>query len=130
MANLLSQLEDALNVQAENLCNSIGVLQRSPPAGSNDTDKMSEKETVPEVDYCQAFANLIAKTAKHIDELIDSLPNEDVYSECQDDSIKRLEEENIEAARKLEEVVVKGEILLQQIRDALSLLSSNDKPQS
>jgi len=120
MADRLSQLQDAVNAQAENICNSIGVLQQSALAsGFPELDRVTPKQPKPEEDYCQIFATLIAKTAKDIDVLIDSLPNEDSYPELQEASIKRLDEENKEAAKRLEEVVQKGEILLEQIRQAL-----------
>ncbi|XP_035221579.1 mediator of RNA polymerase II transcription subunit 21-like [Stegodyphus dumicola] len=120
MADRLSQLQDAVNAQAENICNSIGVLQQcATPSSFPEFDKTGPKPPQPPDDYCQTFATLIAKTAKDIDVLIDSLPSEDSYPELQEASIKRLDEENKEAARRLEEVVLKGEFLLEQIRQAL-----------
>lgn len=60
------------------------------------------------------------KCAKDIDTLIESLPNEDSSQELQVQSLKRLEAENLAAAEKLEEVVRKGEMLLEKIQSALS----------
>lgn len=70
-------------------------------------------------DYPQLFASLIARTAKDIDVLIDSLPSEEASPELQAANLRRLEVENQEAARRLEEVVQQGEALLEQIQRAL-----------
>ena len=40
------------------------------------------------------FAKLIARTAKDIEILIDSLPTDEISSEAQTEEMKRLEEEN------------------------------------
>lgn len=65
------------------------------------------------------FAQLISRSAKDIDTLIESLPNEDSSTELQNQSLKRLEIENQEAAERLEEIVLKGEMLLGKIQNAL-----------
>jgi mediator of RNA polymerase II transcription subunit 21 len=62
---------------------------------------------------------LIARCAKDIDTLIDSLPSEESSQELQVASLSRLEQENQEAAEQLEEVVRQGESLLQRIQAAL-----------
>lgn len=66
------------------------------------------------------FSTLIAKCAKDIDTLIESLPNEDGSQELQVQSLKRLEAENQEAYERLEKVVQQGELLLEKIQLALS----------
>lgn len=71
------------------------------------------------VDYAALFATLIARCAKDIDTLIDSLPSEESSQELQVASLSRLEQENQEAAEQLEEVVRQGEALLQRIQAAL-----------
>ncbi|GBM84670.1 Mediator of RNA polymerase II transcription subunit 21 [Araneus ventricosus] len=119
MADRLTQLQDAVNAQAENICNSIGVLQAyAPPSSFPDFEKSPRKVEQPKEDFCQTFANLIANTAKEIDVLIDFLPNEDISQDSQED-FKRFDKENKDAALKLEKVVVAGEVLLEQIRKAL-----------
>ena len=65
------------------------------------------------------FAQLIARTAKDIEVLIESLPNEESSTELQSASLQKLEEENLEAANKLEEVVKQGEATLKEIQAAL-----------
>ena len=94
-------------------------------------------------DHAQLFAKLIARCAKDIDVLVDSLPSEDSTAELQvvvpsragaappvptglngslflqTSSLRRLEAENQEAALRLEEVVRQGEWLLDKIQATL-----------
>lgn len=121
MADRLTQLQDAVNAQAENLCNSIGILQQySYPSSFSEFEKSSSKtQPAAQEDYAQLFASLIARTAKDIDVLIDSLPSEESSPELQSASLRRLEQENQEAAKRLEEVMQRGEALLEQIQQAL-----------
>lgn len=118
MADRLTQLQDAVSAQAENICNSIGVLQATSVPVAVLDDKSPIKVEQQKEDYCQTFATLIANTAKEIDILIDCLPSEDITQESQED-LRRLDRENKEAAVKLEKVVHAGEILLEQIRKVL-----------
>lgn len=71
------------------------------------------------IDYAALFANLIARCAKDIDTLIESLPSEESSQELQVASLGRLEQENQQAGEQLEEVVRQGEALLQRIQAAL-----------
>lgn len=124
MADRLSQLQDAVNFQAENFCNSIGILQQfATPSFFKDFDKtrgpQDKTSHGQNEDYGQLFAQLIAKTAKEVDLLIDSLPSEESSPELQAVSMRQLEAENQEAAQKLEEAVKRGERLLEQIQKAL-----------
>lgn len=181
MADRLTQLQDAVNVQADNLTNSIGVLQQMarpnsfpseiafdrsgstayqnalaemgvipplPPVKNESEENgcTSEKTTnglehtngsehLPlngqapvtngQSDSGQLFSRLIAKTAKDIDVIIDSLPNKDLEAEVQESHIRRLEEENKEQARKLEAVIKHGEEMLQMIKNALEDIAQN-----
>jgi mediator of RNA polymerase II transcription subunit 21 len=98
-------------------------------------------------DFAHLFATLIARTAKDIDVLIDSLPSEESTPELQvffniyfshfsidlktkfrlnyysigwkAAGLRRLEQENQESAQRLEETVKRGEVLLEQIQNAL-----------
>jgi mediator of RNA polymerase II transcription subunit 21 len=65
------------------------------------------------------FAQLIARNAKDIELLIESLPSEESSLELQEASLHKLEKENGEAAQKLEDVVKQGEAILQEIQSAL-----------
>ncbi|KAI1293820.1 Mediator of RNA polymerase II transcription subunit 21 [Halotydeus destructor] len=123
MAERLTQLQDAVNMQAENFCNSIGILQQhAPPSFFPEFDKSSKANAIQpqsNEDFAQLFAQLIAKTAKEIDCLIESLPSEESTPELQAAHLRRLETENQDAAHRLQETVSRGEKLLEQIQKAL-----------
>ena len=109
--------------QAENFCNSIGILQQfAQPSFFPEFEKSSSRnisQNTQGEDYAQLFASLIAKTAKVIDVLIDSLPSEESSPELQAACLRKLETEKQEAASRLEETVRRGEKLLEQIQSAL-----------
>ena len=86
MAERLTQLQDSVNFQAENFCNSIGILQQfAQPSFFSEFDKSNrnQNQRPPAEDYAQLFASLIAKTAREVDLLIDSLPSEESSPELQ-----------------------------------------------
>jgi mediator of RNA polymerase II transcription subunit 21 len=119
MADRLTQLQDSVNQQAEHFTNSLGILQQTAvpsqfPGFGNKTPQQQQTEA-----HTILFAQLIARTAKDIEVLIDSLPNEESSTELQSASLLKLEEENAEAANKLEEVVKQGEATLKEIQAAL-----------
>ena len=64
MADRLTQLQDAVNAQADNLCNSIGILQQtsqpSPLSGGKGGQPL-------DTDHTQLFAQMIARTGKDIE---------------------------------------------------------------
>ncbi|XP_054259751.1 mediator of RNA polymerase II transcription subunit 21-like [Macrosteles quadrilineatus] len=121
MADRLTQLQDTINQQAEYFCNSIGILQQySTPSKFSGFDRSGSQTPQQQEDYAHLFASLIAKTAKDIDTLIESLPNEESSTELQMASLRRLEQDNQEAAERLEEVVHRGETLLGKIQEALA----------
>uniref|UniRef100_A0A8B9WDA5 Mediator of RNA polymerase II transcription subunit 21 n=1 Tax=Bos mutus grunniens TaxID=30521 RepID=A0A8B9WDA5_BOSMU len=101
MADRLTQLQDAVNSLADQFCNAIGVLQQcGPPASFSNIQTAINKDQPanPTEEYAQLFAALIARTAKDIDVLIDSLPSEESTAALQAASLYKLEEENHEAA--------------------------------
>ncbi|CAG9809959.1 unnamed protein product [Chironomus riparius] len=124
MADRLTQLQDMVNQQAENFCNSIGVLQQcSVPSkftGFERSGSQTPQQNNNQEDYAQLFATIITRCAKDIDQLIDSLPNDESSPELQVQSLQMLEEENRLEAERLEEVVKKGEELLEKIQTVLS----------
>ena len=133
--------------QADNFCNAIGILQQSaPPAtfpgfdrAGNRTPQQQQQQQQTQEDHAPLFATLIARCAKDIDVLIDSLPSEDSTSELQVHhlihladpsqnspafpfqmtSLRKLEKDNEEAALRLEEAVQEGELMLEKIQNAL-----------
>ncbi|XP_012273709.1 mediator of RNA polymerase II transcription subunit 21 [Orussus abietinus] len=121
MADRLTQLQDTINQQAEHFCNSVGILQQySTPSKFPGFDRIGASQPhQPQEDYAALFATLIARCAKDIDTLIESLPSEESSQELQVASLSRLEQENQEAGEQLEEIVRQGEALLQRIQAAL-----------
>uniref|UniRef100_A0AAA9TM14 Mediator of RNA polymerase II transcription subunit 21 n=1 Tax=Bos taurus TaxID=9913 RepID=A0AAA9TM14_BOVIN len=112
-----------LSVLADQFCNAIGVLQQcGPPASFSNIQTAINKDQPanPTEEYAQLFAALIARTAKDIDVLIDSLPSEESTAALQAASLYKLEEENHEAATSLEDVVYRGDMLLEKIQSALA----------
>ncbi|ETE64893.1 Mediator of RNA polymerase II transcription subunit 21, partial [Ophiophagus hannah] len=101
MADRLTQLQDAVN--------SVSFLKNE-----------ANYFFIAFIEYAQLFAALIARTAKDIDVLIDSLPSEESTATLQAANLYRLEEENHEAAARLEEVVCRGDLLLEKIQSALA----------
>uniref|UniRef100_A0A347ZJ77 Mediator of RNA polymerase II transcription subunit 21 n=1 Tax=Reticulitermes speratus TaxID=60591 RepID=A0A347ZJ77_9NEOP len=88
MADRLTQLQDTINQQADHFCNSIGILQQySTPSkfpGFDRSGSQTPQQQQQEVsDYAHLFATLIARCAKDIDVLIESLPNEDSSTDLQ-----------------------------------------------
>uniref|UniRef100_A0A2P2HZQ4 Mediator of RNA polymerase II transcription subunit 21 n=1 Tax=Hirondellea gigas TaxID=1518452 RepID=A0A2P2HZQ4_9CRUS len=123
MADRLSQLQDAVNQQAENLCNAIGILfQNATPASFPNFDKNNKtpSQTDSTYDHKKMFATLIARNAKDIDVLIDSLPSEESCAELQTNSMRELEAQGEDAANRLARDVEQGEHLMGEISRALS----------
>ncbi|XP_060534421.1 mediator of RNA polymerase II transcription subunit 21 [Cylas formicarius] len=124
MADRLTQLQDCINQQAEHFCNSIGILQQfAPPSKFTNFDRtgsQTPQQQQTQEDYVQLFTTLIARCAKDIDTLIESLPSEENSTELQLASLRILEQENQEAAERLDAVVRGGQDLLEKIQAALS----------
>lgn len=128
MTDRLTQLQEAVNCQAENLCNAIGILQQcAPPSSFPEFDRPQEaqEKKQPEEDYPTLFAQQIVRTAKEIDVLIESLPSEDSTPELQAASLRRLELDNQEAATRLEEALKKCEDLLSKAQGILKKNARN-----
>lgn len=62
------------------------------------------------------FAQLIARTAKDIDVLVESLPNDESGVDLQLESLRVLESNNQESADMLRDAVEKGEQVLNEVR--------------
>lgn len=123
MADRLTQLQDCINQQAEHFCNSIGILQQfaQPSKFANfGSGSQTPQQQQMQEDYVQLFTTLIARSAKDIDTLIESLPSEESSTELQLQSLRHLEQENQAAAERLEAVVQNGQELLEKIQAALT----------
>jgi len=121
MADRVTQVQDKLNEQAEHFCNSIGILQQfASPSSISALNRPKPQEVQQDEDYPKLFATLIARCAKDIDVLIDSLPSDESTLELQIESLRDLEEANNKAADDLEDIVNRGEVLLEKIQNALS----------
>lgn len=123
MTDRLTQLQEAVNCQAENMCNAIGILQQTaPPSPFTEFERTQDnniEKQQPSEDYPQLFAQYIVRTAKDIDVLIDSLPSEESTPELQAACLRRLELDNQEAATRLEDAVKRCEDLLDKVRSIL-----------
>jgi len=116
MADRLTQLQDAVNSQADNFCNSIGILQdMAQPASLTGASKPPPGGE----DHTQLFAQMVARTAKDIEVLVDSLPSEESTQELQAAGLASLEAESEQAGEALAETVRQGEKLLGSIQAAL-----------
>ncbi|KAK7595406.1 hypothetical protein V9T40_013231 [Parthenolecanium corni] len=121
MADRLTQLQDLVNQQAENFCNAIGILQQiAPPSKFAAFDRNGSQTPQQQEDFAQLFAIQIARTARDIDAVIDSLPNDEQSLEIQVAGLKRLEQENQAAAKRLKDEVEHGESLHEQVQQVLS----------
>ena len=124
ITDLITQLQDAVNQQAQNLCSCIGMpLQSANPSQFPGFHRLPERVNThkPQQDYTGLFATYVVQTAKDIDVLIEALPGEeDLSIESHAASLQTLEMENQESARKLEEVLKKAEKTLAWIRQTLN----------
>ena len=120
MADRLTQLQDAINQQADNFTNSLGILQQTAnPSHFTGFGNRPQPVQQPNEDHTHLFVQMIARTAKDIEVLIESLPSEESSAELQSAGLRKLEGENEEAANKLESVVQEGTAVLEKIQSAL-----------
>jgi hypothetical protein len=144
----LSQLQDHVNYLASLFCDATGVLQstvkpskfenfaeqidrgydQNQPLDPNQQQQQQQQSGQEgEQDMKKTFSELITNTAKQIDELIDSLPDdEDGNIALQAEQMRQLEYENMVATRQLEHVTQCAELLLQQIQDKLSRITESE----
>lgn len=126
MADRLTQLQDHLNQLAEHFCNSIGIIQQTATKSTLQQSSDSTTEATPDVTqegHSHLFATLISHTVRDIDYLIDALPSEKSTTSLQIQSLTQLEKENEAAGEELRATVKEGQVLLEEIRSALSSIS-------
>lgn len=87
MADRITQIQDKINEQANLMCNAIGVLQGAAKP-CNFRELSQELIEEPNADL---FAQHIARTAKDIDILIDSLPDDDRTTDELDRELVKLD---------------------------------------
>lgn len=126
MSDRLTQLQDVVNSLADHLCNATGVLQENArPSRFGDFEQSSTGQSTAD-DYSQLFATLITRTTSELVALIDSLPSipstESDLTE-QHAQLALLENENLEAATRLEQTTELAEYLLEQVQTCLQSLS-------
>ena len=151
MADRLSQLQDQVNLQAQNLCNALGVIQQTARpnniadmvgfdrAGSVAYQQVLKEMGIPDLnmtnggetngeskpqDNGKFFAKLVAQTSRRINSIIDTLPKPDMEGEIQESHIRNLSEENREVARKLEAKIEQCEDMQRKIQNALDDIAS------
>lgn len=141
MSDRLSQLQDQVNALATLFCDATGVLQAQarPSKFENFAENLKRDYESEEAqleantnaeDVKTTFAQLITSTAKKIDTLIDSLPNEDETNEqLLAEQLRQLEIENAVAARQLEFVTDCAESLLEQIQNKISQIAESQLKQ-
>ena len=135
MSDRLSQLQDQVNYLASLFCDATGVLQASAKPSkfenfAKDLDRGYPEEKAEAgaslEDVKVTFAELITTTAKKIDTLIDSLPNEEESNDQHlAQQLRELEIENAVAARQLEYVTKCAESLLEQIQKKISQIAQS-----
>jgi len=152
MADRLTQLQDAVNQvsqhtgknanflvfslqQADNFTNSLGILQQTATPtpfnglagsnaqnGANKAGSNGKTDQPQNEDHTALFSQLIARTAKDIELLVDSLPSEESSAQLQSASLAQLERENAVAAESLKETVRRGEAVLKEVFRLISYL--------
>ncbi|CAH8434323.1 unnamed protein product [Schistosoma rodhaini] len=119
MADRLTELQDAINLQAENLCNAIGVIQQvAQPSFFSDFNWASRSakpeyqafiQAQPTDDIARSFAVAISATAKQLDALIGALPEEEASADIQRATVHKLLEAYRSEGAKLARITTKLE---------------------
>ncbi|KAH8855697.1 Mediator of RNA polymerase II transcription subunit 21 [Schistosoma japonicum] len=119
MADRLTELQDAINLQAENLCNAIGVIQQvAQPSFFSDFNWASRSvkpeyqafiQSQPTDDIARSFAVAISATAKQLDTLIGALPEEEASADIQRATVHKLLEGYRAEGAKLARITTKLE---------------------
>ncbi|VDK35299.1 unnamed protein product [Taenia asiatica] len=139
MADRLTELQDAINLQAANLGNAVGVIQQlAQPSLFRELNHNGRREkewaSNPEFqallqnqsqeDNAHKFAVAIAATAKQIELLINSLPAEEASLELQDEATRHLLSDYRKESAKLVHLITKSfQTRLSKVRQLLSKIA-------
>lgn len=129
-------MQDIINRQAQNLCDSVGVIQQyAQPsffsefdwkARSTRTDNpiiQSVLKDPPPPDYSKHFSKVIRETSSQINYLIDGLPDEDLSLEIHNSALSLLHNDYIESGKELLKTVDQLEKKLEFVRNKLVEIS-------
>ncbi|KAL7054245.1 hypothetical protein AAHC03_026250 [Spirometra sp. Aus1] len=135
MADRLTELQDAVNLQAQNLCNAVGVIQQVAQPSFFPELNWTARASRPEYqalfpdqsqqgDIAFNFASAIAATAKQIEILINSLPGEEVSLELQDEANRRhIRDYRVESAKLVQLITHGFQHRLSAVRRLLSRIA-------
>lgn len=124
----LTQLQDYINIFADQICNAIGCIQQANIASKNQNNFNSAENSSPSneqtaEELAALFGKLIAQSMKDIDTLIHSLPSHCSHADKEEieclQYMRTIEEENAAAVDQLERLIAKGEEDLEKLRDVL-----------
>lgn len=135
MADRLTVLQDAINLQAEHLCNAVGVVQQEAQPSFFTDFNWNARSVKPEyqailqdqnqqADISRNFASDITKIARQIEILINSLPVEEVPAEVQDEALSKLVQDyRLESSRLVNLITHYFEKRLTAVRRLLSRIA-------
>ncbi|KAK0390305.1 hypothetical protein QR680_019292 [Steinernema hermaphroditum] len=117
MSDSLTQIQDLINDLANFMCNSIGVLQSvAPPCPISEITEDLQKE-----EQSQIFASGIARIAKDIEILAESLPFDDNDSRAAaEKKLFELDKLRAESLDDLEKVASLGDAMVKKITSRLN----------
>lgn len=122
MADRITQLQDYINMLAEQMCNALGVLQQiAPPIAFENSQinlkhlKLDEQEKILPPNHeitdpivlenINVFSKLISRTVKDIDIIVSSLPSKESTTDTQYQMLEQLNKDNHNHAEQLENLI-------------------------
>ena len=130
---LLTQLQDQLNVQSEQLFNCIGKLQRDAPPQALDKEPViapTPENSIDVQEETQRMTQELIEQFKITEELIQKIPQDEASEEEQYARIRALQEEHVQVAQELAQALEDAEQLLEQYQQAYARLARHQLQQS